>query len=73
MGSRSFPEISCIICSKPLDLSVDLCTDEYGKAVHTECYVKRLTAGQSHQGAVEKLFAILSVQSPTSLLYDWRR
>jgi hypothetical protein len=61
MGSRSFPEISCIICSKPLDLSVDLCVDEYGKAVHTECYVKRLTAAHSHKVAVEKLFAILSV------------
>jgi hypothetical protein len=46
MGSRSFPEISCIICSKPLDLSVDLCVDEYGKAVHTECYVKRLRCTQ---------------------------
>jgi len=69
MGSRSFPEISCIICAKPLDLSQDLSADEYGRAVHTECYVKRLTAAHRHQAAVEQLFAILLVQSPTCL-YD---
>jgi hypothetical protein len=72
MGSRSFLEISCIICSKPLDLSHDLSADEYGKAVHTECYVKRLTATQCQQSAVERLFAILTVQSPTCS-YDGRQ
>jgi hypothetical protein len=42
MRNHSFPEISCIICSEPLDLSLDLSADEYGKAVHTECYVKHI-------------------------------
>jgi hypothetical protein len=66
MGSRSFPEIFCIICSKPLDLSHDLSTDEYGKAVHTECYVNRLIATQSHQAGA-RLLCFLSFQPPTCL------
>jgi hypothetical protein len=47
MKSRPFPEIPCVICSKPVDLSADLSADENGKAVHTECYVKRLATPQS--------------------------
>jgi hypothetical protein len=43
MGGHPFPEIPCIICSKPLDLRVDLCADENGKAVHEECYAQRVT------------------------------
>jgi len=43
MKSRPFPEIPCVICSKPIDLGADLSADENGKAVHTECYVKRIT------------------------------
>jgi hypothetical protein len=46
MKSRSFPEIPCLICSKPVDLTADLSADETGKAVHTECYVKRITTPQ---------------------------
>jgi hypothetical protein len=42
-----FPEIPCVICSKPVNLSADLSADENGKAVHTECYVKRITAPHS--------------------------
>jgi hypothetical protein len=41
------PEIPCVICSKPVDLSVDLSADESGKAVHTECYVKRISTTHS--------------------------
>jgi hypothetical protein len=33
----------CILCSKPLDLTTDLNTDENGKAVHTKCYAAKLT------------------------------
>jgi hypothetical protein len=47
MKSRPSPEISCAICSKQVDLSVDLSADENGKAVHTECYVKRIATPQS--------------------------
>jgi hypothetical protein len=46
MKSRAFPEIPCLICSKPVDLSTDLSADENGKAIHTECYVKRITTPQ---------------------------
>jgi hypothetical protein len=47
MKSRPFPEIPCVICSKPVDLSADLSADETGKAVHTECSVKQITTSQS--------------------------
>jgi hypothetical protein len=43
MGGHPCSEISCIICSKLLDLRVDLSADENGKAVHEACYVERMT------------------------------
>ena len=43
MGGRLFPEIPCILCSKPLDLTVDLYADERGKAIHEDCYMLRIT------------------------------
>ena len=46
MKSCPFPEIPCVICCKLVDLSVDLSADENGKAVHTECYVKRIATPQ---------------------------
>lgn len=42
MASRSFPEVPCVLCNRPVDLQTDLCADENGKAVHAECYAKRL-------------------------------
>jgi hypothetical protein len=47
--SRYLPEIPCGICRKPVDLQTDLCADESGKAVHTECYVKRITSARLAQ------------------------
>ena len=41
MGGCSFPEIACTICNRPLDLKVDLSTDENGSAVHEDCFFKR--------------------------------
>jgi hypothetical protein len=46
MKSRPFPEIPCVICNKPVDLSADLCAEENGKAVHAECYVTRIATPQ---------------------------
>jgi hypothetical protein len=43
MGGHPFPEIPCKLCSKPVDLKVDLSADENGKSVHEDCYVKHLT------------------------------
>ncbi|MFY9740811.1 MAG: hypothetical protein WA252_13970 [Candidatus Sulfotelmatobacter sp.] len=43
MGGHPFPGIPCKMCSKPVDLTVDLYTDENGKAVHEDCYVKHIT------------------------------
>jgi hypothetical protein len=51
MGSRPFREISCALCSKPVDLLIDLSADENGKAVHEECYVKRLTSSSNDPSA----------------------
>ncbi|MCU1300648.1 MAG: hypothetical protein JWQ87_932 [Candidatus Sulfotelmatobacter sp.] len=45
MGGPTFPEIPCTICAKPVDLSVELCADEHGKAIHEDCYVEHLQRG----------------------------
>ena len=37
MGGHLFPETPCTFCSEPLDLTVDLCADENGNAVHEDC------------------------------------
>lgn len=42
MGSGLFSEISCALCSKPVDLCVDLSVDESGKAVHDHCYIDHI-------------------------------
>jgi hypothetical protein len=31
-------QVVCSICDKPMDLTTDLCTDEDGQGVHSECY-----------------------------------
>jgi len=51
MGSHSSPEISCALCSKPVDLRVELCTDENGRAIHKDCYMKRLVSDSPEQNA----------------------
>ena len=51
MGSRPFPAISCALCSNPVDLLIDLTADENGKAVHEECYVRRLTSSPGNPAA----------------------
>jgi hypothetical protein len=51
MSSRPLPEISCALCSKPVDLRLDLSADENGMAVHEVCYVKRLTSPSSNPAA----------------------
>jgi len=42
MGGYTVLEITCKICDRPLDLTVDLYADEYGNTVHERCYVKRI-------------------------------
>jgi hypothetical protein len=51
MAGHPSTEIPCTICSKPVDLSVDLYADEHGKAVRSDCYVKRLTASRLAAGS----------------------
>jgi hypothetical protein len=36
------PELTCAICCNPLNLTVDLNTNEVGSAVHEHCYVEKL-------------------------------
>jgi predicted nucleic acid-binding Zn ribbon protein len=45
MGGRPFQEIPCTTCAKPIGLTVDLCTDECGKAIHENCYVEHVRRG----------------------------
>jgi hypothetical protein len=37
------PEFLCALCNKSLDLTTDVNTDEAGKAVHEDCYVRKIT------------------------------
>ncbi|MGC2197442.1 MAG: hypothetical protein WA628_22400 [Terriglobales bacterium] len=42
--SDSHPDIICSLCNQRLTLlPTDTTTDEHGKAVHPECYLKQLT------------------------------
>jgi hypothetical protein len=43
------PEILCPLCNRPIMLQVDLSADENGKAVHTECYAKRISTEQTYE------------------------
>jgi hypothetical protein len=35
------PEFLCALCSKPVDLTIDLNADETGMTVHEQCYVNK--------------------------------
>jgi len=39
-------EFLCPLCSKSVDLTIDLATDEMGKAVHQQCYVDKIIGGE---------------------------
>lgn len=44
----SHPKLSCSLCNQPLTLApTDTTTDEHGKPVHPECYLKNLTGRKS--------------------------
>jgi hypothetical protein len=40
-------ELCCPLCGKAAALTIDMATDEPGKAVHEECYFNRLI-GKDH-------------------------
>jgi len=65
---NNHPAISCSVCSKPVDVRFDLCTDEDGQAVHEECYVSRLLAEHANQTVAEKLLG----DSVRPAAYPWR-
>jgi hypothetical protein len=39
--------INCPLCNQPVSLQADTYADENGKAVHQECYQKRVIGAQS--------------------------
>jgi hypothetical protein len=48
MDGRTFPEVSCVLCGRPVDLQTDLTADENGKAIHEDCYVRHITSNGGH-------------------------
>jgi hypothetical protein len=48
MGGHPFPEIPCTVCTKPVDLAVDLYADEHGHAVHEDCYVSSIASSRGN-------------------------
>ena len=65
MGGHPFPEIPCTVCSKPVDLQADLCADENGKAVHEECYLRKITSQDVNSRAT-------LISSETKTLFEAR-
>jgi len=51
MGGHPVQEIPCSICANPVDLTVDVYADEYGRAVHEDCYVKHITSNRGDRAA----------------------
>jgi hypothetical protein len=45
-------EIFCSICDKRVTLGEDICNDESGKAVHTDCYAERILQGDGRLSAI---------------------
>jgi hypothetical protein len=66
---RPSPAIMCAICRKSVKLELDLNADETGKAVHKDCYVRRLFSKRSAQAA--PVIAGLG-RTPKLLLNIWR-
>jgi hypothetical protein len=42
MSTNQPTEFLCAVCSKSVDLTIDLNADERGKAVHQQCYADQL-------------------------------
>jgi hypothetical protein len=38
-------EFLCVLCTKSVDLTIDLNADENGQAVHEQCYVNKIRGG----------------------------
>ena len=55
MAADPYPEISCTICSKPVDLRVDLYADENGRAVHEKCYINLTHSAKQPQALLRWL------------------
>jgi hypothetical protein len=34
--------VPCVLCNRSVNLTVDLCCDENGKAAHGDCYFNRI-------------------------------
>ncbi|HXM11639.1 MAG TPA: hypothetical protein VN946_16940 [Terriglobales bacterium] len=52
MSTDQPTEFQCAVCSKAVDLTIDLNTDERGKAVHQQCYADQLNG---RNGATSQL------------------
>jgi hypothetical protein len=53
MSRRPFPGILCARCHKPVDLRIEPCSDENGRAIHWDCYVESVASESPKQNASE--------------------
>ncbi len=65
MGEHAVLKIRCSICRKPVDLTVDLFTDENSKPVHEDCYARRIK--------VDRILGLSSSSLVNSFLTNYRR
>jgi hypothetical protein len=47
-------QILCRICGQPVELTLDIATDEGGQAVHEMCYVKRIAVSKDELELVNR-------------------
>ena len=47
-------QILCRICRRPVELTLDIATDEDGQAVHEMCYVKRIVVSKDELELVNR-------------------
>jgi hypothetical protein len=48
----------CRICHEPVSLKLDTVTDENGKAVHEDCYVKEITGQDDPAAEVARILSL---------------
>src|SRR5450432_3633072 len=74
MGTRPRPETHCILCNRNVDLRTDLNTDENGRPVHEDCYVRSLSGVNSSNETAEDFDLLARVglgnQGALASLYD---
>ena len=53
--------INCAVCSQPLTLTTDTCSDDNGNPIHKQCYVKLAALNRKKPAAISGSLDLLVV------------